>query len=300
MPTVSAASRVADRRAVRVLQGEAGGAGGRGGVHDLDPRQVGLEPPLALVRGLAEGVDPLDALEVRHGRDEVHVDRHVKLRADPHVGLRKHVERLRHDAVRRVLDGHHAVVGPPVLHRAERLRDGVDGDPLGARPEGQERGLVGVGARRPPVGDADGLLGGDGGGDDLAVDRVELPGGERAGVVALQLLEDRPLALGHEERRPLPALGDAHLDRQFRAAAQQPHQVAVHRVDVLPDGVERSRFGVGHGPYCDRGPPEIFRAVSVLSDRAEVPGSISIVDENPSSPGSLLVSEANMSETVTE
>ena len=54
-----------------------------------------------------------------------------------------------------------------------------------------------------------------------------------------------------------------YLDRQPRARGEEPHELAVHRVDVLADGVERPRF-VGHGFHCGLRSRQIFWTFSVL------------------------------------
>ncbi len=124
---------------------------------------------------------------------------------DQQVRIEEVVEGVRDQPLRRLLDGHHAVVGAPP-HLAEYLAQGGGRHEDRRKPEPRPPGQVAEGRLRPREGDAQRALQRQAGRHDLPEHRPHRLAREGAVGGGGQPLQDGALAPGHVEGLPALAL----------------------------------------------------------------------------------------------
>ncbi len=185
-----------DRRGVFFLRGEARSLGVAGDGNARNRRQVAREPLRALRKRLRMRVDLDDAIEAGCVRQQVLLHAQLDLAADRKLGRVHQVERAADGALRGVLDGNHAVVGPARLARAENLVDARARQRIDELAEMLADGRVAERARRTEVCDAQALLECQACRHHLAEDADDRRVGQRAAVALAQPREHLRLAVG--------------------------------------------------------------------------------------------------------
>ena len=192
------------------------------------------------------GVDPLQPRQTRGMGQQVVVNSHLDLAANPEVDFQEHVQRVADYALCRIFDGDHAEIRLGALHLFEYGFDRRVPERLYGMAEMPVHRLLGERAFRAEVGYFQRLLAGQAGGHDLPEQAQNLRVAERAFVP----LEHRAQYL----RLPLRAvivhgvrqctLGLADCVRQRRPFIDQALDCLVERVDLRPYRIQVRLSGV--------------------------------------------------------
>ena len=158
------------------------------------------------------------------------------------------VERGRHRAFGRVLHRHDAVIGVPVLDLVKDGGDRVDRNDRGGRPELRPHRLVGERPERTEAGDPQRFFQRQARRHDLAEDRADVVGPQRAAVARQQPLQDALLAVRRVDGVLRPPLVLADGDRQPGALVQQREQLLINPIDVGAQSINRGRARQGAPP----------------------------------------------------
>ena len=155
------------------------------------------------------------------------------LRNDLQVAIDEHVERVRDDAFRGVLDGHHAVVRPVFADLMENVRDGLVRIIAQAGAKAADRGLMREGGLRSQIGDAHRLLQRQRARHDFAVNRANGLVGDRAFIQPADPLQHRQLAVRRVGLLAGFEFDGADLQDALRALVQEFDDLRIQFVDRL-------------------------------------------------------------------
>jgi hypothetical protein len=118
------------------------------GLDDFGARQMVLDPGAALGQGLGMDEKLLDP-RASAAAQEAMLNRQDDLRDDFQIAIHKHIQRVRHDSFRGVLNWHHSIIRAVLADLGKDVGDGFLRGITQARTKTTNRGLMGNVASGP-------------------------------------------------------------------------------------------------------------------------------------------------------
>ena len=182
-----------------------------------------------------------------HGQQGV-LDARYALGLNVYLVLHEQVETLPHGALKNVFERDHAEGALASVYGGEGFPKVLAGPVVHEMPEQVHGGEIGIRALGTEIGYGNGPLEAAGRGEDFMPDGPQVLFGQRAGVLAGEVVQHLPFALRTEDRAGRIRLHLPHFEAQGRTAVEQGQQFAVDGVDPTAQVLERLGGIRGGGP----------------------------------------------------